>query len=342
MSGTLPASTRVEIVASNCFELSYWMSMPVASSNALTFSLNLTSSPPAKAPKAVTVVPLNLPAKASASSYGMSAAPALSPPKRGEGAGGERCQSSHGIPPILPGRHVTASGLITGNHTDSGNVIKRERSMTVNALFWAGRTRHRYGNDQPARLTLPSGRDDASLLERRHDNNSNSGRAGGRIGHDRLAGLQPARHRRQGTRAKVLSAAEDSISYLTSARERCASGDPGRRPSHRRHGGDALLGRHHAEHRGGARQAGLSLLIGNSRGPAGDAILRSFQASRVEGIVFAATFHREVEPFEARAVPGVLVNCFATPHWPRSSPMKRRRPRGRRASARPAIAASPI
>ena len=73
-SGTLPASTRVEIVASNCFELSYWMSMPVFSSNALTFSLNFTSSAPAKAPKAVTLVPLNLPASASVNSAGMSAA----------------------------------------------------------------------------------------------------------------------------------------------------------------------------------------------------------------------------------------------------------------------------
>src|SRR5690606_18308468 len=44
ISGTLPASARVEIVTSNCFELSYWISMPVASSKARTFSLNLTSS----------------------------------------------------------------------------------------------------------------------------------------------------------------------------------------------------------------------------------------------------------------------------------------------------------
>ncbi len=45
--------------------------MPVAASNALTFSLNLTSSAPANAPKAVTLAPLNLPAIASVSSGGM-------------------------------------------------------------------------------------------------------------------------------------------------------------------------------------------------------------------------------------------------------------------------------
>ncbi len=65
---------------------------------------------------------------------------------------------------------------------------------------------------------------------------------------------------------------------------------------------------------------GLSLLIGDSQNRAGGmtAVLRSFQASRVEGVVFAATFHRELEPFEAPlSVPGVLVNCFARrPHWP--------------------------
>jgi LacI family transcriptional regulator len=65
---------------------------------------------------------------------------------------------------------------------------------------------------------------------------------------------------------------------------------------------------------------GLSLLIGNSQTRQGgsDAILRSFQASRVEGIVFAATFHREIEAFGAApSVPGVHVNCFAPgSHWP--------------------------
>jgi len=65
---------------------------------------------------------------------------------------------------------------------------------------------------------------------------------------------------------------------------------------------------------------GISLLIGNSQTRLGgsDAILRSFQASRVEGIVFAATFHREVEAVDAGlSVPGVLVNCFARgSRWP--------------------------
>src|SRR5579872_2509623 len=65
---------------------------------------------------------------------------------------------------------------------------------------------------------------------------------------------------------------------------------------------------------------GLSLLIGSSQSRPGgsDAILRSFQASRVEGIVFAATFHREIEAVDAAlSVPGVLVNCFARgSRWP--------------------------
>lgn len=58
---------------------------------------------------------------------------------------------------------------------------------------------------------------------------------------------------------------------------------------------------------------GMSLLVGNSQTRSGGslAILKSFQASRVEGIVFAATFHREVEALEALPMPGVLVNCFA-------------------------------
>jgi LacI family transcriptional regulator len=71
---------------------------------------------------------------------------------------------------------------------------------------------------------------------------------------------------------------------------------------------------------GALARHGLSLLIGNSQTRQGgsDAILRSFQASRVEGIVFAATFHREVEAFDtAPSVPGILVNCFArASRWP--------------------------
>jgi LacI family transcriptional regulator len=64
---------------------------------------------------------------------------------------------------------------------------------------------------------------------------------------------------------------------------------------------------------------GHSLVIGNSQTRSGGSatILRSFQSSRVEGIVYAATFHREVEAFTALEMPGVLVNCFSRPaHWP--------------------------
>jgi LacI family transcriptional regulator len=71
---------------------------------------------------------------------------------------------------------------------------------------------------------------------------------------------------------------------------------------------------------GALARHGLSLLIGNSQNRLGgsNAILRSFQASRVEGIVFAATFHRETEALDTElTVPGVLVNCFARgSHWP--------------------------
>ena len=58
---------------------------------------------------------------------------------------------------------------------------------------------------------------------------------------------------------------------------------------------------------------GMSLLIGNSHTRSGGshAILQSFQASRVEGIIFAATFHREVEALSRLPMPGVLVNCFS-------------------------------
>src|SRR5712692_9910232 len=70
MSGGLPASTRVEMVASNCFELSYWIVIPVAASKAFALSLNFTSSAPANAPNAETLVPLYFPAMASANSLG--------------------------------------------------------------------------------------------------------------------------------------------------------------------------------------------------------------------------------------------------------------------------------
>ena len=58
---------------------------------------------------------------------------------------------------------------------------------------------------------------------------------------------------------------------------------------------------------------GRSLIIGSSQTRSGGSatILRSFQSSRVEGIVFAATFHREVEAFTRIKMPGVLINCFS-------------------------------
>jgi LacI family transcriptional regulator len=57
----------------------------------------------------------------------------------------------------------------------------------------------------------------------------------------------------------------------------------------------------------------MSLLIGNSRTRSGGsaAILQMFQASRVEGVIFAATFHREIELMDLPPMPAVLVNCFA-------------------------------
>jgi LacI family transcriptional regulator len=64
---------------------------------------------------------------------------------------------------------------------------------------------------------------------------------------------------------------------------------------------------------------GMSLLIGNSQTRSGGsaAILQSFEASRCEGIIFAATFHREIEALPALPMPGVLVNCFArSSRWP--------------------------
>jgi LacI family transcriptional regulator len=64
---------------------------------------------------------------------------------------------------------------------------------------------------------------------------------------------------------------------------------------------------------------GVSLLIGSSLGRSGgsSAILQSFQASRVEGIVFAATYHREIDASQLPQTPGVLVNCFAVnARWP--------------------------
>ena len=60
---------------------------------------------------------------------------------------------------------------------------------------------------------------------------------------------------------------------------------------------------------------GMSLLIGNTENRPGGmpTILRTFQASRVEGIVFAAMYHRQADEFaSAHAGPRVLVNCFTS------------------------------
>jgi LacI family transcriptional regulator, galactose operon repressor len=59
---------------------------------------------------------------------------------------------------------------------------------------------------------------------------------------------------------------------------------------------------------------GMSLLIGNTENRPDDLprIMRSFRASRVEGVVFATMFHRRADEFGARDnLPAVLVNCFA-------------------------------
>jgi LacI family transcriptional regulator, galactose operon repressor len=65
----------------------------------------------------------------------------------------------------------------------------------------------------------------------------------------------------------------------------------------------------------GLAERGISLLIGNTDNRPGGlpAILRSFRASRVEGIVFAAMYHRQADDFGTVHVGhGVLVNCFTT------------------------------
>jgi LacI family transcriptional regulator len=62
-------------------------------------------------------------------------------------------------------------------------------------------------------------------------------------------------------------------------------------------------------------ERGISLLIGNtSNRPGGlPTILRTFRGSRVEGVIFAAMYHREADDFGAGiAGPSVLVNCFTT------------------------------
>ena len=59
---------------------------------------------------------------------------------------------------------------------------------------------------------------------------------------------------------------------------------------------------------------GLSLLIGNTENRSDDLprIMRSFRASRVEGVIFATMYHRRADEFGTREnLPAVLVNCFA-------------------------------
>ena len=56
----------------------------------------------------------------------------------------------------------------------------------------------------------------------------------------------------------------------------------------------------------------MSLLIGNmeNRSESSNSILRSFRAGRVEGVIYAASYHREVGGFEPLQLPSVMVNCF--------------------------------
>ena len=61
-------------------------------------------------------------------------------------------------------------------------------------------------------------------------------------------------------------------------------------------------------------ERGMSLLIGNTENRPDDLprIMRSFRASRVEGVIFATMYHRDAEEFGASEnLPAVLVNCFA-------------------------------
>jgi len=57
---------------------------------------------------------------------------------------------------------------------------------------------------------------------------------------------------------------------------------------------------------------GISLLIGNmeNRSETSNSILRSFRAGRVEGVIYVASYHREVDGFEPPHLPSVMVNCF--------------------------------
>ncbi|SHF08835.1 transcriptional regulator, LacI family [Kaistia soli DSM 19436] len=56
----------------------------------------------------------------------------------------------------------------------------------------------------------------------------------------------------------------------------------------------------------------VSLVIGNLDNPSSSStsILRSFRAGRVDGVIYAANYHREIEDFEPLHLPSVMVNCF--------------------------------
>lgn len=60
-------------------------------------------------------------------------------------------------------------------------------------------------------------------------------------------------------------------------------------------------------------ERGMSLLIGSmeNRAESSDSILRSFRAVRVEGVIYAATYHREIRDFAPLRLPSVMVNCFS-------------------------------
>lgn len=56
----------------------------------------------------------------------------------------------------------------------------------------------------------------------------------------------------------------------------------------------------------------MSLLVGNIKDATRSfsSILRGFRAGRVDGVIYAANYHREVEDFDTFQLPGVMVNCF--------------------------------
>ena len=61
MSGAVPAAIWVPMSASNSFEPTYWIVMPVACSNAFLDSWNFTASSSTKGPVMLTLVPFILP-----------------------------------------------------------------------------------------------------------------------------------------------------------------------------------------------------------------------------------------------------------------------------------------